>query len=231
MRLHLPTPGPCSSCVDSGHADAWKACYGRHRRKFEFCPSNTALSKIDHNFAYCPECITEHKGQHCACGSVWLCDCCLKVPVYSDPRYPALISCRRCGGAYCREDNGCRYCCFCQVCCQAGICFGCQALEKGNIEGEDVSGEGSQPLNVYERCRQCGLSICMECRSMGKDGVVQCSGCQHWMCGRCARGKTQCRSTDVRRGAYSVCEELVVWRYMFKLHCVRYRLYILCSRY
>ena len=72
-RSHSPIPGPCGSCIDSGHVAAWQACsVGRSK----LCPSKSNLSKNSLHYAYCPECITGHKGRRCACGAVWLCDDC-----------------------------------------------------------------------------------------------------------------------------------------------------------
>ena len=104
VRSHPRTRGPCRSCIDSGHGNAWQTCSESCSR---LCPSHTSNT-------YCPECIPENKGRRCVCGAVWIChgDACL-VDYSVGPRagYPKLISCPRCGTDYCME--GCRYCHFC----------------------------------------------------------------------------------------------------------------------
>ncbi|KAF8552372.1 hypothetical protein OG21DRAFT_145339 [Imleria badia] len=183
VRSHSPKPGSCQSCIDSGYADEWISCSGRQS---VLCPSSgDPLSQfcLGGHGVYCAECITRENV--CACGEVWFCDTCSVDPA----SYPYIISCSRCGARYCTEEDGCEYCHFCCVCRRPGVCLGCQARDKGDVEGEDTSGEGSQPLNAYEPCLKCGLSICKECYSTGEDGVVQCSGCQSWMCAECANGE------------------------------------------
>ena len=194
-RSHPPIPGPCGSCIDSGHVAAWKACgVGRSDR----CPSHAKLSKNPLHYAYCPECITEHKGRCCACGGVWLCDDCpANVDVFFlTYHHRTVISCPRCGATYCREQDGCQYCSFCQICCQTGPCFGCQAREKGDVAREDTLGECPQRVNTFEACLDCQIEMCNECCSTGKDGVTECSGCHGWMCGECAQTSrtSLCRS-------------------------------------
>ena len=188
VRSHLPTPGPCRSCINSGHVDAWQACsHGRSG----LCPSNAHFSKLKLDYAYCPECITELEGRRCACGAVWFCDACL-VADSNSPGHPYLTSCPRCGASYCRKPNGCQYCHFCEICRRTGVCFGCQAREKGDVRGEGTSGECSQPVNAFEQCTNCRRSMCNECCSTAKDGVTQCPGCHRWMCGDCAQAFGLC---------------------------------------
>ena len=193
VRSHSPMPGPCRSCIDAGHTNAWQACSAIQT---VLCPSRAhSFYDLGLNSAYCPECITEQKGQRCVCGTVWLCDAC---SVAEHSTYFPLISCPRCGAAYCTKEDGCRHCYFCKICRQSSICFSCQALEKEDaeedVDGKDMSDEDSQPSNAYERCLQCRLYMCNECCSTGKDGVIRCSGCQRWVCGRCSEGKKKCRS-------------------------------------
>ena len=190
VRSHLPTPGPCGLCIDSGHVDAWQTCSGG---RSGLCPSNANLSKYDLDYAYCPECITEHKGRRCACGAVWCCDAC-PVANFFPTSCPRLISCPCCGATYCRQSDGCRYCHFCQICLKTGLCFGCQAQEEVDVGGEDMSGECSQPVNDFEQCANCQLDMCNECCSTAKDGATRCLGCHHWICGDCAQlsGREQC---------------------------------------
>ena len=186
VRSHLPTPGPCRFCIGSRHVAAWKACSGG-RSNLSDCPSNSHFSEDDLNYAYCPECVTELEGRRCACGAVWLCDAC-SVADIDFPSSPKLISCPRCGAAYCRRSDGCRYCHFCQICLKTDICFGCQAREKGSDGGGgDTPGECSQPINALERCVNCRWDICKECCSTAKLGVTQCSGCHRWMCSDCSK--------------------------------------------
>ncbi|KAN0097918.1 hypothetical protein V8E55_002364, partial [Tylopilus felleus] len=159
VRSHPRTPGSCTSCIDSGHANAWQTCSSVIDDTFSHCPESS-----------CPECILEHKGRRCLCGAVWTCDICLvDYFVDPDPRYPKLISCPRCGTDYCIE--GCRYCHFCSVCQCTSICVGCQTSE-GDVGGEDMPGKILQPSSTVEGCLQYG--------------VKQCSGCQGWLCQTCA---------------------------------------------
>lgn len=132
----------------------------------------------------------EHSGQRCTCSGSWLCDVC---SMGDHATYPSVISCSRCGASYCRKGNGCRYCHFCQICCRAGVCLGCQALEKGDVGGDYTLGEG-EPLHEYEQCLRCRAHMCNECCLTAKGGVAQCLGCHHWMCGKCARGQERCHS-------------------------------------
>ncbi|KAN0097915.1 hypothetical protein V8E55_002361 [Tylopilus felleus] len=173
VRSHPRTPGSCTSCIDSGHANAWQTCSSVIDDTFSNCPESS-----------CPECILEHKGRRCLCGAVWICDICLvDYSVDPEPRYPKLISCPRCGTDYCIE--GCRYCYFCSVCQRTSICDGCQTSE-GGVGGEDMPGKILQPSSTVEGCLQCPVYMCNECCSAGKDGVKQCSGCQGWLCQTCA---------------------------------------------
>ncbi|KAN0093167.1 hypothetical protein V8E55_003951 [Tylopilus felleus] len=175
VRSHPRTPGPCRSCIDSGHANAWQTCSAK------LC-SGICPSRIDD--ACCPECIPETKGRRCVCGAVWTCDACLvDYSIDPGPSYPKLISCPRCGTDYCME--GCRYCHFCCICRCTSICVVCQTPE-GDFGEEDMSGNILQPSSTVEKCLQCPVYMCNECCSAGKDGVKQCSGCQGRLCQRCA---------------------------------------------
>ncbi|KAN0082832.1 hypothetical protein V8E55_008627, partial [Tylopilus felleus] len=125
VRSHPRTRGPCRSCIDSGHANAWQTCS-------------------------CPECIPENKGRRCVCGAVWIChgDACL-VDYSVGPRagYPKLISCPRCGTDYCME--GCRYCHFCWVCQRTSICW--LSNLGGGYQGR---GHVWQDFAAFQHCRK-----------------------------------------------------------------------------
>lgn len=187
VRSHSPTPGPCISCVDSGHADAWQECNGD---RTVLCLNNACcIDNFGLSAAYCPECITGGKGRRCTCGSTWLCDTC---SVHDSPNHPHLLSCPRCGAMYCREPDGCQYCHFCDICHRTGVCIGCQAQEKGDVGGKDTSSERSQPVQAtIEQCVECQADMCHECCSTTEHGVVQCLGCHHWMCGSCASDREE----------------------------------------
>ena len=191
-RSHPPMPGPCRSCIDSGHVVAWQACGSGQS---DLCPSKAKLSVERLNYAYCPECLTEHGGLRCVCGAVWFCnDCPASVADAFFPCYAKLISCPRCGATYCRKKDGCQYCSFCQICYQTGLCFGCQAREKGDVAGEvDTPGEG---VHAFEACLDCRFEMCRKCCSTGQDGVTECLGCRGWMCDECVEmsGTELCRS-------------------------------------
>jgi hypothetical protein len=152
LRSHLPMPGPCGSCIGFGHVDAWQAC-GRGRSNRSGYPPNSNLSVNDLHYAYCPECVIEFEGQRCACGAVWFCDVCPVADFF--PPIPTLIICPHCRAPYCRKSDGCQYCHSCQICFKTGLCFGCQALEKVDVGGEDTSGEYSQPGSAFEECVDC----------------------------------------------------------------------------
>ncbi|KAF8434735.1 hypothetical protein L210DRAFT_2562054 [Boletus edulis BED1] len=184
MRSHLPMPGPCESCIHSGHVNAWQECTAYES---DLCPR----ACFDYHDiiigAYCPECIIEDKGQHCVCGDARVCDACLLTDP-SSPNYPQLISCPCCEYLYCREGDGCQYCHFCQICLRTGLCFGCQARKKSDAGEGDETGEGLKSLKVYERCERCRVWMCNECCSTARNGVMQCPHCHVWICGKCAGG-------------------------------------------
>ncbi|KAN0083959.1 hypothetical protein V8E55_007463 [Tylopilus felleus] len=190
VRAHPPRVAPCWSCTTSGHATRWQVCSGR---RADLCPSHAgALSEFGLGGVYCPECTAEHNGKRCACGAVWLCDACPAADP-DDPNDLDLISCPRCGAAYCREEeDGCQYCLFCQICRRFGLCVGCQDREKEDGGEEDVSEESSQLVSAVERCVECSVYMCTECCSTAQGGVVQCAACDHWMCGSCGDGRTLC---------------------------------------
>ncbi|KAF8554952.1 hypothetical protein OG21DRAFT_966263 [Imleria badia] len=185
VRSHPPMPSPCSSYVDSGHADAWEMC-GSQRTAL--CPVK-GLYERDVHGVYCPKCTAEHNGRRCACGAFWFCATC-NVADHLDNR--RLISCPRCGTTYCTHiKTGCQYyCSYCQICRRTSICFGCQAREKGYAGEEDTLSEGSLPLNI---CTWCEKKMCKECCLTGKDGAAQWTGCHSWMC-PCTAGRKRCFS-------------------------------------
>ena len=187
VRSHSPVPGPCRFCTN--RANAWRPCNGIRTADFPF--RRHSLCELGPDGAYCPDCITEHKGRQCACGAVWLCDSC---SVADSPDDPSLISCPRCGTLYCTEPKGCQYSYFCSTCRRACICVGCRAREKGDLVEEYTLGEGSELLNGYKQCAGWHRTsyICNECCSAAKDGVTQCSHCHRWICGRCADGGELC---------------------------------------
>ena len=181
VRSHSPIPGPCESCISDGRANTWERCRGR-RTALHF--RSHSLCELGFKGAYCPECTPEHKGRRCACGAVWLCDSCS----VADPQNnPSLISCPRCGTSYCTEPNGCQYSYFCSICCQASICVGCRAREKGgDLVEEYALGEDSELLHEYKQCWYCRSYMCNDCCSTAKDGIAKCLNCHHWMCSRCS---------------------------------------------
>ncbi|KAG6375798.1 hypothetical protein JVT61DRAFT_2654 [Boletus reticuloceps] len=66
VRSHFPMPGPCETCIESGHVNAWQECTAYES---VLCP-RACFSYDDVIGAYCPECIVVDKGQHCVCGVV-----------------------------------------------------------------------------------------------------------------------------------------------------------------
>ncbi|KAG8216996.1 hypothetical protein J3R82DRAFT_7309 [Butyriboletus roseoflavus] len=192
VRSHLPKPAPCRFCTDWELAPGWVKCSNSvNDLKPDRCPSQTPfMTQIHLRAAYCSECVDQSPGRRCACEVVWICDMC-SVVGNKTIVYPHLITCPRCGKAYCNgpEPSCGDYIEFCKGCKGVILCEDCQEEEAlpGGVQTEN---EPPKQVVLTVRCKYCECWGCGECQA--SERTATCSFCLGWFCHSCINNPFGC---------------------------------------